>query len=152
MSWVHVDSVDYLTKFTNQQFSRDHRTVMLSLPSAYIICILKTYIIYVILSVLYSHTHTLSISTLSISINTLRIFSVQTHYIIQRVHNCLCLGCCSTTPTSLSLDSNRNFQLLAAVTGRTVFFLWGRTGHSSPALGWYIQPLAPRSYAVVFFR
>ena len=80
MSWVHVDSVDYLTKFTNQQFSRDHRTVMLSLPPAYIICILKTYIIYVILSVLYSHTHTLYIYSINIYKYTTYIFCTNTLY------------------------------------------------------------------------
>ena len=125
-------TVDYSTKFTNQQFSMHLTYIYVIYNIYYQYCIHTLYIHYI-------HTHYI-IYTVYIHYNIymqtiVYILCTDTHYIIQRVHNCLCLGCCSTTPTSLSLDSNRNFQLLAAVTGRTVFFLVGRTGHSSPALG-----------------
>ena len=88
--------------------------------------------IYVILSVLYSHT--LSISTPKISINTLRIFSAQTHYIIQRGSTTVFAWGVVQQPPPLS-GQQPEFSVARGRHRPTVFFLWGGLATLHPPSG-----------------
>ncbi len=121
-------------------------TVMLSLPPAYIICIVYTYIWYTI-SPVYTHTHYIYtniilyiyIHTLCIYIYTIDIYKYKYIYIYRH---------CIHTHTRYNpkgpqmslpgvLFNNPHLSIAGGV------FIVGRTGLSSPALGWYMQLLAP---------